>query len=320
MLANLVNGHILKYSSATDKWFNTKLGVGDIEGLVGVYAPINSPTFTGIPQAPAPANNSNSTQIATTAWVKARIAEGGGGGGGGATQLNDLSDVNIDDLTQAVGQTLRFNGVEYVNAKLASTDLSNSASIVLANTAPHFITQGQGDNSTKVATTAYVDTAVGGVSSDKIDAIITSAGFNNDGTKPNYSSTNYILNTDSLLVATGKIDTQLKSTQDEVNTIESSLGLNANGSRPVYTSTNYILNTETHHVAISNLDSALFNVESSLGTASGYDVGNNNNQLPLAQDVALLGRAVNSFTGSIKLLVYLMVFSPYSLLMVRGMS
>jgi hypothetical protein len=253
MLANLANGHTLRYNVATNKWLNAKLSASDIDGIGGVYAPINNPTFTGVPQAPAPANNSNSTQIATTAWVKARIAEGGGGGGG-ATSLDQLTDVSINDLTQAVGQTLRYDGTEYVNAKLASTDLSNSASIVLVNTSPTFITQGQGDNSTKVATTAYVDTAIASVGSDTIDAIISSAGFNNDGTKPNYSSTNYILNTDSLLTSIGKLDTQLSSTQTEVNTIETSLGLNANGSRPIYSSNNYILNTDSHHVALGKLD------------------------------------------------------------------
>ena len=131
ILSNLANGHTLRYVSATDKWVNTKLTASDIDGILGIYAPINSPTFTGVPQAPTPANNSNSTQIPTTAWVKARIAEGGGGGGGGATSLDQLTDVAIDDLNQVMGQTLRFNGVQYVNTKLASTDLSDTASILL---------------------------------------------------------------------------------------------------------------------------------------------------------------------------------------------
>ncbi len=38
----------------------------DISGL----APINSPTFTGVPQAPTPAINDNSAKIATTAYVQ----------------------------------------------------------------------------------------------------------------------------------------------------------------------------------------------------------------------------------------------------------
>ncbi|NDB59388.1 hypothetical protein EB001_13200, partial [bacterium] len=169
-------------------------------------------------------------------------------------------------MTQAVGQTLRYNGTEYVNAKLASTDLSNSASIVLVNTSPTFITQVQGDNSTKVATTAYVDTAIASVGSDTIDAIISSSGFNNDGTKPNYSSTHYILNTDSLLVSTGKLDTQLFTTQSELDTAETSIGLNANGSRPNYSSTNFILNTDSLLSAIGKLDTQLSTTNSNSGS------------------------------------------------------
>lgn len=36
------------------------------------FAPINSPTFTGIPQAPTPASNDNSSKIATTSYVQSQ--------------------------------------------------------------------------------------------------------------------------------------------------------------------------------------------------------------------------------------------------------
>ena len=42
--------------------------------LITGYAPINSPTFTGDPQAPTPAVNDSSANIATTAFVAAAIA------------------------------------------------------------------------------------------------------------------------------------------------------------------------------------------------------------------------------------------------------
>lgn len=41
------------------------------------YAPLASPTFTGVPSAPTAALGTNTTQIATTAFV---LANGGGGG------------------------------------------------------------------------------------------------------------------------------------------------------------------------------------------------------------------------------------------------
>lgn len=41
-----------------------------VQDQLGNYAPIYNPTFTGTPQAPTASNSSNNTQIATTAFVK----------------------------------------------------------------------------------------------------------------------------------------------------------------------------------------------------------------------------------------------------------
>ncbi len=48
------------------------------------FAPIHSPALTGTPTAPTPPLADNSTNIATTAFVEAAIAASGGGGGGGS--------------------------------------------------------------------------------------------------------------------------------------------------------------------------------------------------------------------------------------------
>lgn len=48
------------------------LNIFDVTGAGG--APIASPTFAGVPRAPTPQPNSNSTEIATTAFVAAAIA------------------------------------------------------------------------------------------------------------------------------------------------------------------------------------------------------------------------------------------------------
>jgi len=45
-------------------------------------APLASPTFTGTPAAPTATAGTNTTQLATTAFVVAEVAAGGGGGGG----------------------------------------------------------------------------------------------------------------------------------------------------------------------------------------------------------------------------------------------
>ena len=294
---NLENNQVIKYDLATDSWTNKTIKANDIEGLNGIYAPINSPTFTGIPLAPTPAINSNSNQIPTTAWVRARIAEGGGGGGGGATQLNDLTDVSINDLTQVAGQTLRFNGVEYVNAKLASTDLSNSASVVLLNTSPTFVTQAQGDNSNKVATTAYVDTLTENfVSFNTLDLIAGNIegaiptldinGHIKSNQLPNLAITHVdsgllanrplpsndnvgdvYITTDTFqtFISTGTewleilnpSASEIVDLQTELDETQFNLGLNTDGSRPVYSSNHYINNIDSHHVALGKLDTQL---------------------------------------------------------------
>jgi hypothetical protein len=52
--------------SVNNKTGTVTLGVSDIDGA----APLISPALTGIPTAPKPAGSENSTQIATTNWVK----------------------------------------------------------------------------------------------------------------------------------------------------------------------------------------------------------------------------------------------------------
>jgi len=60
------NGQLAQWTSATT-----------IQGIAPSslgFAPIASPTFTGIPRAPTPANNDNDTTVATTAFVQANVA------------------------------------------------------------------------------------------------------------------------------------------------------------------------------------------------------------------------------------------------------
>lgn len=53
---------------------NLQTHMNEQQHALNLKADIESPTFTGIPQAPTPDDNTNSTQIATTAYVKSNIA------------------------------------------------------------------------------------------------------------------------------------------------------------------------------------------------------------------------------------------------------
>ena len=52
---------------------NIKTKIASMDNTIATKSPIASPTFTGTPKAPTPANGNNTTQIATTAYVNANI-------------------------------------------------------------------------------------------------------------------------------------------------------------------------------------------------------------------------------------------------------
>src|SRR5262252_3220201 len=60
-------GQTFTGAGATWKWDGTHW-IGDASG----FAPIDSPVFTGDPQAPTPATADSDTSVATTAFVKAQ--------------------------------------------------------------------------------------------------------------------------------------------------------------------------------------------------------------------------------------------------------
>jgi len=317
--------------------------------------------------------------------------------GSSVGSINDLSDVDITGIVN--GQFLKWNGTTFVDHTLVVSDLSDANTLASqteldttqsslglnANgsrpvySSTNFILNTDTHNSALGKLDTQLNTTTNNLSSaqSELDTVESSVGLNANGTKPNYSSTNYILNADSIRVAVGKLDTQLNTTtsdlssaQTEINTVETSVGLNANGTKSNYSSTHYIANVDSHHTAIgkldaqldtinsnlsssqtditniqtdisnlqdeldttqssvglnvdgslpnyntnnyltnghshhtslSDLDVAISNIENSLGTASTYDIGTANDHIPLAQDVALLGRNINTFTGSIKI-------------------
>jgi hypothetical protein len=111
------------------------------------FAPLASPSLTGTPLSTTAAVDTNTTQIATTAFVVGQAAS--------ATPL-----VNG---TAAVGTSLRFARADHVHptdttrAPLASPAFSGTPSLPTGTTA---VTQTAGNNTTAVATTAFVQAAL----------------------------------------------------------------------------------------------------------------------------------------------------------------
>jgi len=180
-----------------------------LQAAVDAKANINSPTFTGTPTAPTPTLGDNSTKLATTAFVQAATS-----GIALQTSLDGKADKNSPTFTgtpvlpaETIGvtQTAGDNSTKLATTAFVTSSVSAgvqdatttaSGKIQLAGdlggsaasptvpgltlkaplASPTFtgtpvlpaetigVTQTAGDNSTKLATTAYVATAVSAVS------------------------------------------------------------------------------------------------------------------------------------------------------------
>lgn len=111
-------------------------------------APIASPNFAGVPTAPTAALGTNTNQIATTAFV---LANGGSGGGTPSDNVPNMDGVGAPGVGTPYSRWDHVHPTDTSRAPLASPAFTGNP------TAP---TQAPGDNTTKLATTAFVAEAV----------------------------------------------------------------------------------------------------------------------------------------------------------------
>lgn len=136
---------------------------------VALKAALSSPALTGTPTAPTAAANTNTTQLATTAFVTAAIAEALGGDVTAPTLLSttpsdDATGVAItSNLTATFSETVQFHTAVSISIKLTSggttvesfdeTDIGSAISISgstltinptdsMANDTSHYVTIG----------------------------------------------------------------------------------------------------------------------------------------------------------------------------------
>lgn len=129
--AYVINQGYLK-SAAASATYQTLSGMA-------AYAPIDTPHFTGVPTVPTANPGTNNSQIASTQYVDRSLAG------------------KLDSTAPAADSAkLAGHDVTYFAVATAVASLDNP-SFTGTPTAP---TQGAGDNSNKLATTAYVDAAV----------------------------------------------------------------------------------------------------------------------------------------------------------------
>jgi hypothetical protein len=122
--------------------FNTRSGAvslqtADVTGVGGAL--LASPTFTGTPQVPTAATNTNTTQIASTAFVIAQIAAGGGTVAGVSSFEGRTGAVTLlgNDISAAGGALLAspaFTGTPTVPLALPGANDGEIASTLWVNT------------------------------------------------------------------------------------------------------------------------------------------------------------------------------------------
>lgn len=135
-------------------------------------APLASPALTGNPTAPTQTAGNNSTRIATTAFVQTAIS--------GKADAGDIPSAYTStpsmDGTGSAGTGTAYARGNHVHPTDTTRAPISSPNFTGTPTAP---TAAAGTDTTQVATTAFVKTAVDAVKVVVVNAILTAAGWNN---------------------------------------------------------------------------------------------------------------------------------------------
>ena len=176
---------------------------GQLDTLLSAKAPLASPALTGTPTAPTAVAATNTTQIATTAFVQTALA--GLGAGDMLKSVYDTTNngkVDLAELAEAVawtgvtGKPSSFTPAAHTHAtsEVTGLDTALTAKAPLASPAltgtPTAPTAVAGTSSTQLATTAFVAAAVAAVINGSPGALDTlnelAAALGNDA---NFSAT-----------------------------------------------------------------------------------------------------------------------------------
>jgi len=106
----------------------------DLQAALDAKAPIASPTFTGIPAAPTAAQGTNTTQLATTAFVRSEVAALVASAPGALDTLDELAAALGDDANFATTVT---NSLA-LKAGLGSANMFTAAQVIQSNAAAAF--------------------------------------------------------------------------------------------------------------------------------------------------------------------------------------
>jgi hypothetical protein len=145
-LTNLGNG-TLTATVADDSHNHTVANVDGLQAALDLKATLASPTLTGAPIAPTAAANTNTTQIATTAYVQTELTDLIGGAPGTLDTLNELAEAINDDASYSSTLT---TALATKTAKTSNQSLGSAANVMTIS--GHTITLARGDSTTDTVT------------------------------------------------------------------------------------------------------------------------------------------------------------------------
>ena len=229
--------------------------IGNVDGLqtaLDAKAPLASPTFTGTPAAPTAAAGTNTTQVATTAFVSTAVANVVDAAPGALDTLNELAAALGDDanfsttvtnsiatkLPLAGGQmtgNITFSGSQTVDGRDLSVDgakLDGIASGAEVNVATNLaqgtrttttvpVTSSTGTNATLTAATTSLAGVMTSADKSKLDGIASGA--------TNVTNNNQLTNGAGYITSSGSI-TGNAATATTLQTARTINGTSFNGS------------------------------------------------------------------------------------------
>ena len=181
----VLNANELKLGNST---VNTSISVASFNAK----APVDSPTFTGTPSAPTPANTTNSTQLATTAYVKNVIGELIDSAPGTLDTLNELAAALGDDPNFATTMTNLINtksGEAYTNATTFSANATNLTNGTVNNArlpSAISVTTLAGSTSVSVGANVIANTTAIRVGNSTVNVFMNSTTFNGTSNNASY--------------------------------------------------------------------------------------------------------------------------------------
>jgi len=181
-------GYVDGVTSAIQTQIDAKLATAT---AASTYAPIASPTLTGVPLAPTAAANTNTTQIATTAYVQTELTDLIGGAPGSLDTLNELAAALANDASYSTTITTALAG------KLPLAGGTMTGAIAMGTN--KITGLGTPTVSTDAATKAYADSIVA-TAPGNLTGPITSVGAATSIASQTGTGTKFVVDTSPTLV------------------------------------------------------------------------------------------------------------------------